>query len=111
MREAGIALATAISAWINVFLLYAILKIRENVSLDSRLIKNGYKIIFCSVVMSGVCYFSNLILSSHLALHSTIFNFFELALIIVINQILYIAMIFMLKVLTIEELKGYIKKQ
>jgi len=111
MREAGIALATAISAWINVLLLYAILKIRENVSLDTRLIKNGYKIIFCSVVMSGVCYFSNLILSSHLALHSTIFNFFELALIIVINQIVYIAMIFMLKVLTIEELKGYIKKQ
>ena len=110
MREMGIALATTISAWTNVLALYAILKIREEVSLDTRLIKNGYKIIFCSVVMSGICYFSNLILSSHLALHSTIFNIFELALIVVINIIVYIAMIFMLKVLTIEELKGYIKR-
>ena len=110
MREMGIAIATAVSAWINAFLLYVILKMRENITLDSRLISNGYKIIICSVVMGVVCYFSSLTLFSHMDVNSTILNIGALTLAVVINQIIYIVMIFLLKVLTIDELKGYIKK-
>jgi len=110
MREMGIALATAISAWINALLLYVMLKMRDNISLDSRLISKGYKIIICSVVMGVVCYFSNLTLFSHMAVYSTILNIGALTLVVVINQIIYIVMILLLKVLTIDELKGYIKK-
>jgi len=110
MREMGIALATAISAWINALLLYIILKIKNNITFDFRLISNGYKIIIITIIMSVVCYFSNLILSSNMASHGTIFNFGALTLTVIINQIVYIAMIFMLKVLTIDELKGYIKQ-
>ena len=110
MREMGIAIATAVSAWINAFLLYVILKMRENITLDSRLISNGYKIIICSVVMGVVCYFSNLTLFSHMTVYSTILNIGVLTLAVVINQIIYIVMIFLLKVLTIDELKGYIKQ-
>ena len=110
MREMGIALATAISAWINALLLYVMLKMRDNISLDSRLISKGYKIIICSVVMGVVCYFSNLTLFSHMTVYSTILNIGVLTLAVVINQIIYIVMIFLLKVLTIDELKGYIKQ-
>ena len=51
MRETGIALATAISAWLNTLLLYVILKTRDNITLDSRLISNSVKTIICSIVM------------------------------------------------------------
>ncbi len=110
MREMGIALATAVSAWINALLLYIILNIRDNIALDSRLIRNGYKIIICSFVMGIICYFLNLTLLSNMVMLSTILNFGALTLAILINQIVYIVMIFMLKVLTIDEFKGYIKK-
>ena len=82
---------------------------RNNITLDSKLIFSSYKIVICSVVMGITCYYSNLILFPHMVLHSNIFNFVELIGAIVINQIIYISMIFMLKVLTIDELKGYIK--
>ena len=106
----GIALATTISAWINALLLFFILKIRDNIALDSRLINNGYKIIICSVVMGIACHYSILTLFSQTALNGTLFNFGILTVAVVINLIVYIAMIFMLKVLTINELKGYINK-
>jgi putative peptidoglycan lipid II flippase len=110
MQEIGIALATAISAWINALFLYIMLRIRNNISLDTRLIISGYKIIICSIVMGVTCYFLKLILLPHIILHSNILNFLVLIVAITINQIIYIIMIFMLKVLTIDELKRYIKK-
>ena len=60
--------------------------------------------------MGVVCYFSSLTLFSHMDVNSTVLNIGALTLAVVINQIIYIVMIFLLKVLTIDELKGYIKK-
>jgi len=85
IREMGIALATSISAWINALLLYVMLKKRDNIALDSRLISNGYKIIICSVVMGITCYFSNLILFPRMVLHSTILNIGALTIAIAID--------------------------
>ena len=110
MREMGIALATAISAWLNAFLLYVVLKIRDNIALDSRLISQGIKTIICSIVMGGACYYLNLALFTHMIMHSTIINIGALIMAIAICKIIYTVMIFMLKVLTIDDLKGYIKK-
>ena len=110
IREMGIALATAISAWINCLLLYVMLKIRDNIIIDTRLIRNGYKIIICSFVFGVTCYYSNLIFFSYKAMHGNIYNFSLIALVVAINKIVYISMLFILKVLTIDELKGYIKK-
>ena len=110
MRETGIALATAISAWVNAVLLYVILRVRKNISLDHRLVSNSYKIIICSIVMGVACYFLNLILFSDMFILSLIFNLSGLILTIVISIIVYYVMIFMLRVLTIDELKGYLKK-
>ena len=109
MREAGIALATAISAWVNAFLLYVILKIRDNIILDSRFINHGIKTTICSIIMGAACYLLNLTLFPHMNMHSTTNNAVALGIAIVACNIIYISMIFMLKVLTIDELKGYIK--
>ena len=110
MREMGIALATAISAWLNVLLLYVLLKMRGSITLDSRLISHGVKTIICSIAMGIACYFLNLTLFPHMIMYSTIINVGFLIFAIAICKIIYIVMIFMLKVLTIDELKGYLKK-
>ena len=110
MREMGIALATAFSAWLNALLLYVILKVRDNITLDSRLISNSVKTIICSIVMGVACYFLNLTLFANMIIHSTIINIGTLFIAIAICKIIYTVMIFMLKVLTIDDLKGYIKK-
>ena len=105
----GIAVGTAISAWINVFLLYAFLKMRDNITLDSRLINHGVKTIFCSIIMGVACYYLNLTLLTHMNMHSTANNVAVLIIAIMACNIIYMTMIFMLKVLTIDELKGFIK--
>ena len=110
MREIGIALATAISAWLNALLLYVILKIRDNITLDSRLISNSIKTIICSIIMGIACYFLNQVLFANMITHSTLNNIGALIIAITISKIIYTAMIFVLKVLTIDDLKGYIKK-
>ena len=110
MREMGIALSTAISSWVNVFLLYVFLKIRDNITLDSRLINHAIKIIICSIIMGIACYFLNFTFFPHINTHSTIDNALALVAAIVACKIIYMTMIFMLKVLTIDELKEYINK-
>ncbi|HJL57947.1 MAG: murein biosynthesis integral membrane protein MurJ [Pelagibacteraceae bacterium] len=109
MRETGIALATAISAWVNALLLYVILKMKDNITLDSRLINHGVKTVICSIIMGGACYYLNLTLFPHMNMHSTTNNVAALIIAIMACNIIYMTMIFMLKVLTIDELKGFIK--
>ena len=83
---------------------------RDNITLDTRLINRGIKTIICSIVMGCACYFLNLTFFSNMTMHSTIINVGALILVLMICKIIYIAMIFMLKVLRIDEIKGYIKK-
>ena len=110
MREMGIAAATAISAWINAFLLYILLRTRNNILLDTRTIKNSVKILAATILMVTACYFLNAMLFVNLAFTNILTNLGLLFLIIIICNIIYIGTIFMLKVLTIDELKGYIRK-
>ena len=110
MREIGIALATAVSAWFNALLLYVILMARDNITLDSRLISNSVKAIICTIVMGIACYYLNLLLLSNMIVQGTIINVLTLIIAIVICKIIYTVMIFMLKVITIDDLKGYIIK-
>ena len=106
----GIALATAVSAWVNTLLLFIILRSNKNLILDSNLIINSLKIIISVVLMSVGCYFLNQIIFSNIQNLSLFLKISNLFLIIVCCNILYLGMIFMLKVLTIKDLKGYIQK-
>ena len=105
----GIALATAISAWINVFLLFSILNLRKNFILDNQLIINSLKIIFSVIVMICVCFFLDKVLFVNFDDITKLSKLIILILIIGLCKIVYLGMIFMLKVLTIEQLKGFIK--
>jgi len=110
MREMGIALATAISAWVNSLLLFIVLRINKNFILDSQLITNTFKIFISVILMALGCYFLNLIIFANIQDLSLLFKAGNLFLIIVCCNILYFGMIFMLKVLTIQDLKRYIQK-
>ncbi len=110
MREMGIATATAISAWINALLLYVVLRMRNNILLDTRMIWNSAKIILATIIMMSACYFLNEMVFANLTFINTLTNLGLLLLVIILCKILYIGTIFMLKVITIDQLKGYISK-
>tara|TARA_Y100000996_G_scaffold154327_1_gene118850 strand:- start:320 stop:1879 length:1560 start_codon:yes stop_codon:yes gene_type:complete len=110
MREMGIALATAISSWINAFLLFIILYLRNNFKPDKKIIKNLLKILISALVIGFICYFLNLLLFPEISTQQMIINILALILIIIVCNIIYVLMIFMLKVVTINDLKGYLNK-
>ena len=111
MREMGIALATAISSWVNAVLLFFILWIQKNILLDSRFINSSFKIIISAIVMSVGCYFINQMIFSNLQDFNSLLQIVSLIFVIICCKIIYLAMIFMLKVLTVQELKGYIQNK
>ena len=110
MREMGIALATAISSWVNAFLLFIILKYKKNLILDAIFIKNTSKIIFSVLIMFLVCYFLNKIMFINLGNSDFFINLISLLFIIIISKIIYLTMIFMLKVISVQDLKRYMQK-
>ena len=110
MREMGIALATAVSAWINFFLLFFILRIKGNFILDNKLLTNLFKILLSLFVMIIACYLLNNALLSNFYNEKIFSKLFKLIITILLCKFIYIGMIFMLKVFTIRELKGYINK-
>lgn len=110
MREIGIALATAISAWINVILLFCILKFKQNLILDLIFIKNIYKIIISALVMLCGCYLLNEIFFANLTNSIFLIKIVNLLFTIICCIIIYLSMIFMLKVISFQDLKRYIKK-
>ena len=110
MREMGIAVATAISAWINAILLFLILYKDNNLYLESKLIRNSLKIVFATIILVIGCYFLNELIFINIADLSTILKILNLLLVIICSKIIYLGMIFMLKVISIQDLKGYIKQ-
>ena len=110
MREMGIALATAISAWINAIILFIILFRTNNLFLENKFINNSFKIAIATFVMMGGCYFLNNLFFTNIIDLSTIFKVTNLFLVIISSKIIYLVMIFMLKVISIHDLKGYIQK-
>ena len=110
MREMGIALATTISAWINAFLLFFILKFKKNITLDNIFLINLVKIIISVFVMLIACYILSILVLNNLTNLSIWLKIGSLLIVIISSKIIYLSMIFMLKVLTISDVKGYIQK-
>jgi len=110
MREMGIALATAISAWINVLLLYVMLFLRNNIKFDSQLMSNSIKILISSTVLVLVIYGLKVIIFEDFVSNSILLNSLFLLLIIFLTIIIYLGLVIMLKVLTINQLRQYLKK-
>ncbi len=110
MREMGIALATATSAWINAFLLYIFLFIRKNIQFDDLIISNTFKIIISSSVLVIAIYGLKMLLFRDFNTASLLLNSLFLLIAIFLAIIIYFGLIIMLKALTINQLKEYLKK-
>jgi len=110
MREMGIAMATAISAWINAGLLYLILQLQAKIILETLFFKNLIRIIIATIIFAFVVSYLNKILFIQMNDTSMLIKISYLIGIIAICKIIYLGLIIMLKVLSFNDLKGYIKK-
>ena len=106
----GIALATAISAWVNSLLLYVMLSLRNNIKFDSLFISNSIKILISSILLVLVIYGLKLFIFEDFVSNSFLLNSLFLLLTIFLTIIIYLGLVIMLKVFTINQLRQYLKK-
>ncbi|MGD9811012.1 MAG: murein biosynthesis integral membrane protein MurJ [Sphingobium sp.] len=67
LAHVGVAAATALSAWINVVILYWLLHRDDHLRADARLLSRGSRIILASVVMGVVLWFAGPLADRHMA--------------------------------------------
>ena len=110
MREMGIALATAISAWINAILLFIILTNRQTLKLDHQFLSNVLKLLICLLGLIALIWYLKGFFFAEVYLVDTITNIFYLLLTIILTVVIYGILIFLLKIITITDIKNYLKK-
>ena len=110
MREMGIALATAISAWINAILLFLILIIRQTLNLDRQFLSNVLKLLICSLGVIVLTWYLESLFFTEVYWVNTLTNIFYLLLTIILTVVIYGILIFLLKIITITDIKNYLKK-
>ena len=110
MREMGIALATAISAWVNAILLFIILMSKKLLNLDRQFISNVFKLIGCLLGLVLITRYLNSFFFAELYLVEIMKNILYLVLTIMITAAFYVVLILILKIVTIADIKNYIRK-
>jgi len=110
MREMGIALATAISAWINAALLFVILISKKSIDLDYYFLINVLKLFVSLLALIFVTQYLESLFFAKLYLVDIINNIFYLVLTIIITAVIYGILIFVLKIITFTDIKNYLKK-
>ena len=110
MREMGIALATAISAWVNALLLYFFLAFRNNMKFDDLLLRNSIKILLSSFLLFVGIYVLNGLFFTNISFNSVLLNSGLLLLMIFLAIIIYFGLVIVLKVLSVNQLREYLKK-
>ena len=110
MREMGIALATAISAWVNAILLLIILMKKKLLNLDRQFISNLFKLIGCLLGLVLITRYLNSFFFAELYLVEIMKNIIYLVLTIIITAAFYVVFILILKIVTIADIKNYLKR-
>ena len=110
MREMGIALATAISAWINAILLFIILTTRQTLKLDRQFLSNVLKLLICLLGVMALTWYLEGFFFAEVYLVGIMTNIFYLLLTIILTIVIYGILIFLLKIITITDIKNYLKK-
>ena len=110
MREMGIAVATAISAWVNALLLYLFLAIRNHMKFDDLLVRNSIKILLSSFLLFAGIYVLNGLFFTNISGNSVLLNSALLLLMIFLAIIIYFGLVIVLKVLSVNQLREYLKK-
>ena len=110
MREMGIALATATSAWVNTLLLCFFLLTRNHMNFDNKLIKNSIKILISSLIFFVILKGFDGILFGDIGEKSLFFNLILLPTVIFLAIIMYLGIVIVLRVLSINQLREYLEK-
>jgi len=110
MREMGIAVATAISAWVNALLLYLFLAIRNHMKFDDLLVRNSIKILLSSFLLFVGIYVLNGLFFTNISGNSVLINSTLLLLMIFLAIIIYFGLVIVLKVLSVNQFREYLKK-
>ena len=66
MAHIGVGVATAISAWVNVALLWFTLRKRGHIAVDARLKQKAWRIILAAALMGVALYFGNELIEGQL---------------------------------------------
>ena len=106
----GIAIATAISAWINAIVLFIILIIRQILNLDRQFLSNILKLLICFLGVMVLTWYLESFFFAEVHLVDTLTNIFYLLLTIILTIVIYGILIFLLKIITITDIKNYLKK-
>ena len=106
----GIALATAISAWVNAALLFIILITKHTLNLDRQFLHNIFKLFICLLGLIFITRYLENFFFADLYSVDILNNIFYLVLTIIITAVIYGIIIFILKIITITDIKNYLKK-
>ncbi len=106
----GIALATAISAWVNALLLFIILISKRSLDLDGQFLTNILKLLISLIILVFITRYLEIFFFAQLYSEDILNNIFYLVLTIIITAVIYGIIIFILKIITITDIKNYLKK-
>lgn len=67
LGHVGVAISTAIAAWVNVLVLYWLLHRRDQLRMDARFRAKGLRIVAASAVMGAALWFLNPLFDAHMA--------------------------------------------
>lgn len=105
----GIAMASSISAWLNVVGLMAILIMRGHYTMDRRLMFRSGGIVVASAIMGGALWFGAAWATPWLAAGAMI-EVAALSVLIIGGAVLYFALARLLRVFTIKEIKAAVRR-
>ena len=110
-REIGIAIATAISSWFNVIILYFVLKMRNQIIMDHKCKTNIFKIIIASILMLIALLFLKKIFFIQLMNGPISIRALLLVLNIGVSVTFFMILAFILKIYSTENIKSILRKQ
>ena len=110
MAHVGLALSTALSAWVNAGLLYAVLHRRAHLALDARLKARGLRLIAATAAMAGVLLLLNPLIDPFMA-RSLIERIVGLGLLMAAGVVAYFAVAFLLGAFRVADLRAQLTRR
>ena len=110
LAHVGLALSTAISAWVNAILLYGTLRRRDHFAIDARLKRTGLRLVAATVAMSVAIFLLNPWIDPWTG-RSLIERSVALLVLIVVGMGVYFGLVFGLGAYSLATLKGQLRRK
>lgn len=106
----SIAISTAIAAWVNVVLLYAVLHRRGQFRFDARFVNKAWRIALAALVMGAALWFANPYVAPFMT-GGLIHRILVLSVFVGTGMVVYTLASFLFRAYTISELKASLRRQ